>query len=150
MRSSMNAGEMRLRIIKTVLLLLITCAGFAQAAKVEEQVNRLNAAIFRDKDSAVLDDLLYVTVTYGHSSGKIENRAEMINGAVYNKAGYRDFRMENFSVFFADKKTAIVGHVLRAITIDNGTESPLQLSVLQTWIRKKGKWKLAARQAVRI
>ena len=115
----------------------------------EQQVNRLNAAIFRDKDSLALDRILNETVTYGHSSGKVENRSEMIAGAIHNKASYRDFRMENFTVFFENKKTAIVRHILKAITIENGSESPLNLNVLQVWVKKKREWKLAGRQSVR-
>ena len=149
MRLSTNAGIMRQRIINTVLFLFVGTVLFAQSEKVEQQVNRLNAAIFRDKDSVTLDRILNETVTYGHSSGKIENRSEMIAGAVHNKASYRDLRMENFTVFFENKKTAIVRHILRTIAIENDKESPLNLNVMQVWVKKKGEWKLAGRQSVR-
>ena len=40
--------------------------------------------------------------------------------------------------------------ILRAISVENGTETPLNLAILQVWRKENGKWRIWARQAVKI
>jgi ketosteroid isomerase-like protein len=75
----------------------------------------------------------------------------MISGAVHSTSTYKDFVMDSATVFFQEKNTAVVRHVLRAISVDKaGKESPLHINVLQVWVKQKKQWKLTARQAVKI
>lgn len=144
-----------MRILITILALLTALAGTAQSAKEQEVLDRialLNKAIFTDldkRDSAALEQLVSPRVTYGHSSGLIENKQVMIHHAVVSPATYADFRMENATVFF-EGNTAIARHVLKAKTFENGKEGVLNLGVLQVWIKKGKIWQLLARQAVKL
>ena len=47
---------------------------------------RLHQIVFGTKDSVALEGLLAKSLTYGHSSGKVQNRAEAIDGIVHNKS----------------------------------------------------------------
>ena len=135
-----------------ILLLGITIQSSAQTEeeKVLQRVTQLNNAIFGVKDSIALEVLLAEKVSYGHSSGKIENRKEMIHGAISNPGSYANFIMEGASVYF-ENKTAIVRHVLKATSIDkDGKQSLLHIGILQVWVKQKGKWNLSARQAVKL
>jgi len=126
---------------------------FAQTneQKVLDKVKQLNAAIFMNKDSIALEGLMANKVTYGHSGGKVENRSEMISGAVHSPSTYKNFMMDSATVFFEGKNTAVVRHVLKATSIDKeGKESPLHLGVLQVWIMQNKQWKLMARQAIKL
>jgi hypothetical protein len=50
-----------------------------------------------------------------------------------------------------NKKTVVLRHNFRATSIDDkGVESPLNLGILQVWKKENGKWRIWARQAVRI
>jgi len=88
-------------------------------------------------------------VSYGHSGGNIEDKKTMVANAAASKTEYKNRNFERVSIKVNDK-TAIVRHNLRAISINDGKEAPLDLAILQVWIKEKGKWRLWARQAVRI
>lgn len=132
--------------------LLISFGTFAQSKEAEiwSQVENLTKAIFETKDSKVLNDLVSEHVTYGHSSGVLENKQEMVNNATSSKTMYKNISFERVSID-ADRKTALVRHNFRATTVDvNGGESPLDLGILQVWKKENGKWRIWARQAFKI
>lgn len=136
-----------------ILLSLFSAVVVAQSTKqdgVLERVQLLNSTIFGTKDSATLHGLLASEVTYGHSGGKIENRQEALTHATVNGNSYANTRMDGFSVFFTDKKTAIVRYVLYCDQTNKDGLTNLKLSMLQVWVKQKGAWKLAARQAVKV
>ena len=143
---------MRIKNLFIILFLAITFQSSAQTEeeKVLQRVTQLNNAIFGIKDSIALEGLLADKVSYGHSYGKIENRQEMIHGAVSNTGTYANFIMEGANVYF-ENNTAIVRHVLKATSIDKaGKESPLHIGILQVWVKQKKQWRLTARQAVKL
>ena len=147
----MNAEKMQQRIIEIFFLLFIAGNSFAQTneQKILNRVKQLNDAIFLNKDSIALERLLADKLSYGHSGGKIENREEMIRNAVNSSTTYTNFVMDSATVFF-EGNTAIVRHVLKAITNDKGKEGQLHLGVLQVWIKQNRQWKLTARQSVKL
>jgi Domain of unknown function (DUF4440) len=154
----MNAGTMQqltIKHMKKIILFLFLAIGIQSLAQTDEQkvldrVKQLNDAIFINKDSVALEGLLADKVTYGHSGGKVENRSEMIHGAITSPSSYSNFMMDSASVFF-ENNTAVVRHVLKATSIDReGKQSPLHLGVLQVWVMQNKQWKLMARQAVKL
>ncbi len=142
---------------KYILLFLAGIAGsfvFGQSkAEIELMANsrRLHQVVFGNKDSAALEELLAKTLTYGHSSGKVQNRAEAIEGIIHNKSTYTDTSMKSYNVMLADDDAAVVRYTIREMeTNAEGKTVPLRLSVMLVWIKEKGKWKLFGRQAVRL
>ena len=143
-------------VIKRLLLgimVLQAIAVFGQS-EVEEviwkNVEGLNNAIFVNRDSIRLSDLLSDDVSYGHSGGTIESKKEMINNALHNLTTYREVSTQRMNMHIV-KNTAIVRHQLNAIQKDkDGKESPLHLGVLQVWVKEKKIWKLEGRQAVKL
>jgi antitoxin component YwqK of YwqJK toxin-antitoxin module len=143
---------MRTKNLFIILFLVITIQSTAQTEeeKVLQRVTQFNNAVFGVKDSIVLEGLLADKVSYGHSSGKTENRQEMIHGAVSNTGTYSNFVMEGATVYF-ENNAAIVRHVLKATAIDkDGKQSPLHIGILQVWVKQKKQWRLTARQAVKL
>jgi hypothetical protein len=144
-----------MHIRKTFLLaLLFTVVGsvsFGQSKeeKVWARVEALTKAVFETKDSAALIDLVSDHVTYGHSGGNLEDKKTMVSKAVASKTEYKNRNFERISIDISDE-AAIIRHTFRAISIENGKESPLDLGILQLWKKEKGKWRLWARQAVKI
>src|SRR6266496_6708820 len=132
--------QLTIKHMKKIILFFLTFVAIRSFAQTDEQkvldrVKQLNTAIFINKDSVALEGLMADKVTYGHSSGKIENRSEMISGAVHGPATYKNFVMDSATVFFEGKNTAVVRHVLKATSVDmQGRESPLHLGVLQVWV----------------
>lgn len=129
---------------------IISFAQNGNEKTIATKVELLNKAIFENKDIAALETLLAKKITYGHSSGKIESRAEMIQGVEDNTITYADLKTEVGVVLFSGKYV-VVRHILSAIQREkDGKVSPLKLQVLQVWIKEKKDWKLFARQAVKI
>ena len=115
----------------------------AVAKAVEDLKNAMISA-----DSAKLVSLVADDLSYGHSGGKIEDKATFIQTLV---SGHSDF----VTIELTEQKiklygnTAVVRHILNAVTNDNGKPGSVKLSILTVWNTQKGKWKMVARQAVR-
>ena len=148
--------QLTIKRMKKIILFLLAFAAIKSFGQTDEQkvldrVNQLNTAIFINRDSVALEGLMADKVTYGHSSAKIENRSEMIAGAIHSPSTFKNFMMDSATVFFEGKNIAVVRHVLKATSVDmQGKESPLHLNVLQVWVMQKNQWKLMARQAVKL
>jgi Domain of unknown function (DUF4440) len=140
------------KIISIGLFFLISAAALAQSsndAQVWSKVEALTKAIFETKDSVALQNLVSSQVSYGHSNGNVEDKTTMIQKAVSSKTIYNNRVFEKSSLDI-DGNTAIVRHNFRATSVENGTETPLNLSILQVWKKEKGQWRIWARQAVKI
>ena len=133
------------------LFLLVGLHSFSQSKeeKVWGRVEALTKAIFETKDGNALNDLVSANVTYGHSGGNLEDKKTMVANAAASKTEYKNRNFEKVSIQVNDK-TAIVRHNFRATSMENGKESQLDLGILQVWKKEGGKWRLWARQAVRI
>lgn len=126
---------------------------FAQSAeekKVWACVEALTKAVFETKDSVALEGMVNKYLTYAHSSGLVEDRPTMIHAAVSSPLKYKNISVERGTINI-DGNTAVLRHDLRGVSVDaRGTESPLNLGILQVWKKNRGKWQIWARQAVRI
>ena len=134
-----------------IALLFFSLATFAQSKeeKIWTRSNDLSKAVFETKDSKALEDLVASGVTYGHSGGNLEDKKTMISKAVASKTTYKNIEFERVSLD-RDGKTAVLRHIFRATSVDNGVETPLNLSIIQVWKKQSGEWRLWARQAVKI
>ena len=142
-----------MRILLIAVLFVISFGASAQSSKEAEvwkRVEALSNAVFATKDSITMKDLVSEHVTYGHSGGNIENKEVMVHNASISKTVYKNSELEKLSID-VNKKSAVVRHTFRAISVDEkGTETPLNLGLLQVWKKENGKWRLWARQAVKI
>lgn len=141
-----------MKILLNVFLLAVFVSGCTAQSKIEKvwsKVDAINEAVFINKDSAALSRLLSAQVTYGHSGGNIENKHQMISGAIHNTEVYKNLTSKRLGAT-ATGKTVIVRYSLHADAIKNGNTNPLNLGILQVWGKESGDWKLFARQAVKL
>ena len=138
-----------------LLLVCVVCSSFVFAQSKDEiavlaNSRRLHQTVFGTKDSMVLEQLFASALTYGHSNGRIQNRAEAIDGIIHNKSAYTDTSLKSYSVMINDD-AAVVRYVMREMeTNAEGKTVPLRLAIMLVWVEEKGKWKLFGRQAVRL
>jgi len=140
--------------MKKLILLLICCWATMMASAQKKEMNELLFATetFRlamiSGDKASLMQLTAETLSYGHSSGVVENKQQFVDKLV---SGASDFVTIDISEQQVElyKSTAIVRHTLKATTNDNGKSGTVQLHILQVWVKEKNGWLLAARQAVK-
>lgn len=140
------------KLFTVLLFSFITLTAFSQAGKEAEvwaRVEALNKAVFETKDSAAIQDLVADSVTYGHSTGDVENKPVMLHNAVTNAQVYNNLSLERVGATRAGE-TIIVRYILRADVLKDGNTTPLNIGILQVWGKDKGKWRLFARQAVKV
>lgn len=134
--------------LTTILFLCCTFA-FAQADKeVASQVEKLRIALI-DPTEANLSEISSANLSYGHSSGKLENQAEFIEALV---SGASDFAAVDFQdqTIQVEKDVAVVRHILAADVLDGGIANSIKIGVILVWQKEKGQWKLLARQAYKL
>ena len=102
-----------------------------------------------DADSVALDKLTADELSYGHSSGFVEGRAEFVEKIASGKSDFVTIELSEQTISISGK-TAIVRHVLNGTTNDGGKAATVKLKVLLVWQKEKAGWKLLARQAVKI
>lgn len=141
--------------MKKVLTLMIAglfTAGisFAQSKKEKQVANAVNVLkeAMISGDSARLASIVSDDLSYGHSGGKIEDKAAFIRAFVSGSSDFVkiDLTEQKIRVY---KNTAVVTHILNATTNDNGKPGSVKLSILTVWNKQNNQWKMVARQAVR-
>jgi ketosteroid isomerase-like protein len=139
------------RMICLVMILAIINGTMAQSkedAAVNAAVENLKKAMV-DGDKAGLEKITSDKLSYGHSSGKIEDKATFVDNIVTGKSDFVTIELTNQTVSVSGD-AAIVRHSLSATTNDNGNPGSVKLNILLVWQKQKGQWKLLARQAVKV
>lgn len=116
--------------------------------EVSAAVENLRKAMIDGKKEA-LEKIAAEELSYGHSLGKVENKAEFVEALASGKSDFVTIDLTEQTIKIAGN-TAIVRHTLSATTNDNGNPGTVKLKILLIWQKQKGDWKLLARQAVRL
>lgn len=136
--------------ILLLFLLSLTLSGFAQS-KAEQQVADA-VLVWRkamiDADKAGLEAILAPELSYGHSNGKIEDKAMVVKSISTGESDFITMELTEQTIKIAGK-TAIVRHKLAGDVNDGGKPGSVKLFVLQIWQKQGAAWKLLARQAAR-
>jgi hypothetical protein len=131
-------------------LFLFSTLAIAQSEKeVEAAVENLRALLI-DPTQKGLEDITTKELTYGHSSGLIENREEFVSALVSGKSDFKSVELSDQSITMQGTDVALVRHKLKGEIVDGEKVNPVNLGVLLVWVKENGTWKLAARQAFKI
>ncbi len=133
-----------------VLSSFLTTA-FAQSKEemaVANAVETLKKAMI-DADKAALENLAADDLSYGHSGGKIEDKAEFVRAIVSGESDFVKIDLTEQTIKITGN-VAVVRHKLFAETKNNGQPGTAKIAILLVWQKQKGQWKLLARQAVKI
>jgi hypothetical protein len=134
-----------------VFILLFSSFTIAQSKDekaVAAVVERLRAAML-DGNRTELENLTMGQLSYGHSSGHIDNKAEFVEKLATGASDFVTIDLSAQTISISDK-TALVRHKLDAKTNDGGKPGEAHLFVLLVWQKKHGHWRLLARQAVKV
>lgn len=136
-----------MKIITIIMLTFITGTLYAQSKDEKDIANAVE--IFRkgllDGDRKVLESITAPELTYGHSSGVIEDKAAFVEALVSGKSDFVKIELSNQTIKIVGN-TALVRHELHGET----STGPIHLGVLLVWQKQKNEWKLLARQAFRL
>lgn len=124
-----------------------TRAGDADARDVAAAAERLRQLMLAP-DAAALDALLHERLSYGHSAGKVDTKASLIQSLLTRSSAFARIDVGQQSVAVVGD-VAHVRHVFDADTVPQGRPAAkVHLQVLGVWLRTPGGWQLLARQAV--
>lgn len=101
-----------------------------------------------DGDKTGLQNITADQLSYGHSSGKVEDKKTFVDNIVTGKSDFVTIDLTGQTIVVVGD-AAIVRHVLSATTNDSGKPGTVKLNILLIWQKQKGQWKLLARQAVK-
>lgn len=140
--------------MKQISLLLCTLAFFAVTTvkaqtkgekEVAAAVETLKKAMI-DGDRKELEAIAADQLSYGHSSGLVEDKAAFVEHIASGRSDFVtiDFNQQTIKV---SGNTAIVRHHLSSKTNDNGVPGNVELGIMLIFQKQHGKWLLLARQA---
>jgi hypothetical protein len=112
-------------------------------------VYQLNQAMV-DRDEETLRNLTMEELTYGHSSGTLENKKAFIDAVVHGDFDFTSTATENQTVFFSGNDTAVVRHIFLIEAISKGQPVQIRIGNMMVFKKQKKQWKLLARQAYKL
>lgn len=135
----------------TIFALMLSCITYGQSkdeTAVANAVERLRKAMV-DGDKTGLESIAMDQLSYGHSGGHVEGKAEFVDKIVSGKSDFVSIDLTEQTISISGS-TAIVRHKLSAKTNDNGKPGEVHLLVLLVFQKSHGQWKMLARQAVKL
>lgn len=117
-------------------------------AAVNAAVEALTKAMLQ-ADRGALERLVADQLSYGHSSGLVETKAQFVDVVANRKTIYKSITLSEPSTVMAGDN-AIVRHIFSNTTETGGKTASISVGILQVWQRQAGNWKLLARQAFRL
>lgn len=120
----------------------------ADVAAVDKAIAELREAMLT-ADRAKLTALLSDELSYGHSAGRLETKAQFLDVVAGKKTLYKSMAFSDATTSVAGNN-AIVRHVMTVDTESDGKPATAKVGALQVWVKEGGAWKLLARQAFRL
>jgi hypothetical protein len=118
------------------------------AQELSAALERLRKAII-DPDKVVLESLTSESLSYGHSAGKIQTKAEFVDDLLYGAFDFISIENLDESISLSGK-TAIVRHTFVAKATNAGVPTDIRIGIMMVWRKEGSAWKLYARQAFRL
>jgi ketosteroid isomerase-like protein len=132
-------------VLAATLAPVLVQAQSADDQAVAQAVAALTRAMLA-ADRAGLEAVTHEGLSYGHSAGRIENRAQFIANLVERNNPFGEINITNQTIQ-VNGDDAIVRHVFTGNTTGGGRITPVNIGILQVWKKQGAAWKLYARQA---
>jgi len=100
-------------------------------------------------DKAQLDALTDDHLSYGHSSGRLQTKAEVSADAASGKSVWKSLTFDSPAITVAGRD-GIVRCTLTGVNESQGKANDIKIGMLMVWRREKQGWKLLARQGFKI
>lgn len=154
---------------KYIMVITIFCASCIGENPKESdvsatQIEELNENVWREitkvvtdfnnamvnADSVQLEKLTSDALTYGHSSGLVQNKSEFIDDVIHGPFDFSKIDNPEQSIHLLDD-TAIIRHVFEAKATNDGNQVDIRIGNIQVYKKNQnGIWKLLARQAYKL
>jgi hypothetical protein len=115
---------------------------------VEVAVESLRKAMV-DGNEPLLKGITAKDLTYGHSSGLMEDQNAFVTALASGKSDFVSIELKEQTITVLGD-IALVRHKLFGDSNSGGKPSEVKLGVLLVWQKQQGKWRLLARQAYKL
>jgi hypothetical protein len=130
------------------LLAIVAASAQSKGEKdIANAIEKLKQAMI-DGNKADLENAVADQLSYGHSSGVVQNKKEFVEKIVSGQSDFVTIDLTGQTINIIGD-VAIVRHKLDAKTNDNGKPGEAHLLVLLVFQKDHKHWKLLARQAVK-
>ena len=137
--------------MKKLFLAILICSlpffSFAQTSFLKDAVAKLDKALIA-KDTNVLKQLLHKDLSYGHSNGWVETKADVIKDLGSGKLAYNNINTKNTTWTVTNTVATMRNSTDINYELD-GKPGELNLHVLQVWLKTNKGWQLLARQSTK-
>ena len=140
--------------VKVLIGFLCLFTGYVAAApapaekEVAQAVDQLTQAMLH-LDLKQLHALTSDKLTYGHSSGKVQNKDQFIADLETHTSAFKTLEMQNQTITLSGD-TALVRHHFSAQALKGTEVVPTEIENFQIWQKQHGKWLLVGRQAFKL
>lgn len=117
------------------------------AQELSTAVEKLRKAII-DPSKAILESIASDALSYGHSAGKVQNKAEFVDDLLNGAFDFSSVETTN-QIISISGKNAIVRHTFVAKATNAGVPIDIKIGIMMVWRKEGSDWKLYARQAFR-
>jgi len=101
------------------------------------------------KDGAALEKLLHPDLTYSHSSGHNQDKADVVKTVTTGKATTASIDFSETTVRVYGNTALVRGRVDMTSSTD-GKSAASHLNILHVWIKGPQGWQMVARQATKL
>lgn len=142
-----------IKLASLILILITTIITQTEAQTKDEKqvataVETLTKAMI-DGNKTALENIASDALSYGHSSGKIQSKAEFVEAIASGQSDFVTINLTDQTIAVKDQ-TAIVRHKFSAQTNDGGKPGNVNLGIMLVWAKENGNWKLLGRQAFKL
>jgi hypothetical protein len=122
-------------------------AASADEAAVAQAIEAMRKAVL-EQNKTQLEALCAEQLSYGHSDGRVENKAQFINGVMTRKSILKSLTLSDHTIAIVGT-TAVARHTWASESETDGKATSTKIGILQVWQKQSDAWKLLARQSVR-
>ena len=115
---------------------------------IAESVDALNNALI-NPENALFEELVMEELSYGHSSGKVQNKEEFIDDLINGSFDFQSISITDQTIDISGQ-TAIVRHILSAKAANNEIPVEIRIGIFLVYKNENNQWKLLARQAFKL
>lgn len=138
-----------------VLFFILFYSSFVANAQMDKQLQQMDLMMQLQllkkaliaKDSVALSNILSEDVSYGHTNGWVQTKAQLIRSVVSGEQDYAAIEPSNIDARIYDL-TGIITMQSKVSMLFQGKSLDLNMKILLVWIKQSDVWKLVARQAV--
>ena len=142
-------GKSKLKKLLTILFLFVAVNIHAQTdeEKLIATVKEFHLALVK-KNTVSINQQTDKALSYGHSNGWIETKAEMMKNLETGYLNYHSYKEDSIAIVM-NNNMANVRFIADIDVTLKETRGNYHLKVLEVWVKKGKRWVLFARQAVK-